>query len=110
MSLDLSFYGEPRVVTPLLDNFNITHNLVPMAKEVGLYWVLWYPEETEIRNAKDLMPYLEIGRDLMIRDKKDLEKFNPPNGWGSYDSFLKTIKELIEFCKENPEATIESSK
>jgi hypothetical protein len=107
MSLDLSFYGEPRVEIPLLKDFNITHNLVPMAKEVGLYKVLWYPG---IGSAEKLLPFLKRAKDIMIRDKQELEKLNPENNWGSYDSFLRTINELIIFCKEYPDATVESSR
>lgn len=110
MSLDIYFYDKPKMVKPLIEEFNITHNLVPMAKEVGLYNALWQPEEIEIKTAKDLLPYLETGKYLMIRDKGELEKLNPSNGWGSYDGFLDRINDLIKVCSEHPEATIEVSK
>jgi hypothetical protein len=64
-----------------LSSVKATHNLVPMAKEAGLYNFLWHPEEIGISLASQLIEPLEKG---IIRLKETPEKFkklNPPNGW-----------------------------
>lgn len=110
MSLDIYFYGDPEVVTPQVGDFNITHNLCPMAEEVGLYEPLWRGEENGINTAEKLYPYLLKGKEVMKRDRERLIKFNPENDWGSYKSFLEVIEDLIEACERNPTATIESNR
>lgn len=44
-----------------LSAFNITHNLNEMAKAVGLYEVLWHPEEIGITVASQMILPLEKG-------------------------------------------------
>lgn len=93
-------------------HINITHNLVTMADEckvhgtcnynsdsavVTLYDLMWHPEDNlSITNPN--MDYLE---DIMSCYRKLLEepnffkKFNPDNGWGTYEQLVKRTKEYI---------------
>lgn len=32
---------------------------------------------------------------------------NPPNGWGSYESALETLEELLRWCEAEPDALLE---
>ena len=109
MALDICFYGDPEVVTPQVRGFNITHNLCPMAKEVGLYEPLWRGRENHIESAEKLLPYLLRGKKIMENNKEKLIKFNPENYWGSYEAFLRVIDEMIECCKTTPTAIFKSN-
>ena len=104
MSLDVYL----KVVRPVeIYNGNITHNLNKMAMEAGLYEVLWRPEELGMTRAEELIPTLTAG---LARLKADPEKFkahNPPNGWGSYEGFVRFVEEYLNACGENPEAAVE---
>jgi hypothetical protein len=91
-----------------LSSLKATHNLVPMAKEAGLYNFLWHPEEIGISLASQLIDPLEEG---IIRLKATPEKFkklNPPNGWGSYEGFVKFCESVLRVCRNYPDSTIEA--
>ena len=82
---------------------NITHNLAKMAKQceidgISLYDVLWHPDEVLI-NGEPSISYCQnlfiLYRELKAHREK-YEKFNPPNGWGSYDGLLKALRKIIK--------------
>jgi hypothetical protein len=89
---------------------NITHNLNSMAEAAGIYKALWRPDELGIVRASQLIPLLEKGLVMLVKDRKYLETFNPPNGWGSYESLVQFVERYLEACWENPEATVEVSR
>lgn len=80
---------------------NITHNLAKMANQcevdgVSLYTLLWHPDEVLI-NGKPSISYCQNILILYIELKthrERYEKFNPSNGWGSYDSLLNALKKI----------------
>lgn len=87
---------------------NITHNLCKMADEAGIYKVLWRPEEIGKIKASELIELLEKGlADLRARPKH-FEKFNSPNGWGTYEHLISFVEEYLEACKKHPKALIEA--
>lgn len=85
---------------------NITHNLISMAGEAGIYQHLWRPEEIEITHAKQLIEPLTNALALLKSDPARFRKHNPANEWGTYDGFLEWTECYLEACKENPDATI----
>lgn len=85
---------------------NITHNLGKMAREAGIYECLWRPEEIGIIKAKQLIKPLEEGLALLKRHPAHFQNFNPPNGWGSYCSFVSWVERYLEACRENPDADV----
>ena len=85
---------------------NITHNLVPMAKKVGLYYVLWRPDELGIKDAGDLIDCLGNGLVLLKSDPERFKKLNPTNGWGDYELLVKFCEDYLEQCKTHPDARI----
>ncbi len=101
--------GTGKIKEELFDT-NITHNLTKMASEAGIYKYLWRPEETYVTKASDLIKPLQHGLELLKSDRARFEKFNPPNGWGSYDALVTFAQEYLNKCKENPEATIRVSR
>lgn len=123
MSLDVSLYeiktnhvcekcGTPTTHQEEEEVFsaNITHNLTTMANKAGIYEHLWRPEEIGITKASQLIEPLTLGLEKIKKRRKYFEKFNPSNGWGSYEGFVPWIEEYLEACKEYPEAIIRVSR
>jgi len=103
MSLDFSLFQDGREVFEV----NITHNLGKMADEAGVYECLWRPDENGFTKAEDIIPLLLKGMEVLSKDKKRLQEFNPENGWGSWDSLVNFCAKVLVGCIKNPEATIE---
>ena len=81
-----------------------------MAREAGIYKALWRPEEIGKTKAGEIIELLEKGlADLKARPEH-FEKFNSPNGWGTYDNFVTFVENYLEACKEYPDAIIEVSR
>ena len=102
MGLDISLVKKEYLV-----DMNITHNLVPMWKKAGIYDALYNSEGIE---AKEILPILIDGLEDMIKNKKEYEELNSPNGWGLYMNAVPWLIELIKGCKDNPDGIIEVSK
>src|SRR5512136_450961 len=105
MSLDIDLIKEIRVYET-----NITHNLGPMAKELGVYKYLWRPEEININEAKQLIKPLARSIIKLEKNPEYYKKFNAKNGWGTYEDFLPWLKELLLACEKNPGAKIRVSR
>ena len=84
---------------------NITHNLVGMAQEAGVYEVLWRSDGIK---ASAVASALHVGIAKMERAPKRFKKFDSPNGWGTYENFLKFCKEVLAACEEYPDSEAES--
>lgn len=89
---------------------NITHNLVDMADEAGIYKHLWRPEELGIKAALELIEPITAAIALMESDPERFKKHNPPNGWGSYEHFLPWLRCYLDACKKFPSATVRASR
>lgn len=89
---------------------NITHNLGKMAQAVDLYKPLWRPEEIGVTTAGQLIPLLEVGFDRLAKEVDELEKLNPPNGWGDHRGLLGFVGRYLSACREYPTATITVSR
>jgi hypothetical protein len=107
MSLSLYLYEIKEV--DVFDN-NITHNLGKMAKEAGIYEVLWRPEEIGIDKASDMIPFLEKGVETLKSDPERFKKFNPENRWGNYEGLLGFAVDTLAACKEHPDARVSASR
>lgn len=102
MSLDINL----TIKTSVFDT-NITHNLGEMAEAAGIYYHLWRPEEIGVRFASELIEPLTQGLYLLKTKPKKFETYNPKNGWGSYDVFVRFVEEYLNACIKNPQAEIE---
>lgn len=103
MSLDVSVRA---VVETTVFESNITHNLGAMAREAGLYLPLWRPGEIGISRAGDLVPLLRAGLFYLRNHKKELEAFNPANGWGSYENLVTFVEGYLDACLEYPDGVV----
>lgn len=94
-------------------HINLTHNLTTMAdkckvdpyskcitihgKEPTLYNLLWHPKEA-LGIVKPTMEYVEgliSCYKKLLEDADYFKKFNPENGWGTYEQLVKRTKEYI---------------
>lgn len=109
MSLDVDL-----MVTQPVSVFsqNITHNLGKMASEVKLGWgitlydVLWRPDEHGMKFAKDISDHLDRGWNILLSDPEYFKKFNPENGWGSYEGLERFVYKYRNACWDNPDAEL----
>ena len=107
MSLDVYL----RAVRPTtVHSANITHNLNKMADEAGIYKHLWRPDEIEITKAEQLIEPLRAGLELLKSDPERFKKFNPENGWGTYEGLVSFVQEYLASCEENPDAEVSVSR
>lgn len=95
---------------------NITHNLVPMARAVGLsngltlYDVLWRPEEHGIESVSDVREWLYEGYTELSRHPDKYKLFNPANGWGSYEGLINFVRDYLAMCDIHPDSGINASR
>ena len=110
MSLDVDLM----VVQPTsVYSANITHNLGKMASEVKLsnamtlYDILWRPDEQkDLKCAKDISELLDEGWNILLSDPEKFKKFEPDNGWGSYEGLEKFVYNYRNACWDNPDTEL----
>lgn len=81
---------------------NITHNLTEMAKECGLYNVLWRGSGVADNNIKTI----RLGLCKLVSDPIYFKTFNPPNNWGDYNAFVLFVMGILEMCMQYPTSEI----
>lgn len=124
MSLDVMLYNEkmdsetcPKCKEEIeiaqrsyLFDANITHNLGTMAKELGIYEIVWRPEEVGVKTAEELISPLIKGIAKAESDPAYYRTFDSPNGWGKYEHFIPWLKKYLAACIENPNAIVRVSR
>lgn len=107
MSLDL--YIEAVRPTTVWDR-NITHNLNRLAKECGLYQMLWHPEEIAGLKCGDAIPALEAGLAKMkAMTPEECAPFLPSNGWGTREGLVEFVESFLAACREYPDGVLRAS-
>jgi hypothetical protein len=95
---------------------NITHNLNKMAIAVKLengktlYDILWRPDEQGFKYAKEISDLLDIGWNILLSDPEKYKRYNPENGWGSYDGLCDFVYRYRNACWDNPDAELRVSR
>ena len=101
---------------------NITHNLGNMADhipvklngiETTLYYICWRPEEIRPAikvNTDTVLEGLMQGIAYMLTNRKELLQYEAPNGWGTYNGFMKFLLNYKQACEDNPDCEIEVSR
>jgi len=92
-----------------LADVNITHNLNKMADAVGLYEVLWKPDEIGITTASQMIPFLEKGIKKLRENPEKYKTFNAPNGYGNYEDFVRFCDSVLHWCNKYPNSVIEAN-
>lgn len=93
-----------------LFNANITHNLGSMADALGIYYLVWRPEEIGIKKASELIFPLTLAIDNMRRRPEIYRKFDDAAGWGTYDQFLPWLETYRTACQKYPDAFVRVSR
>lgn len=86
---------------------NYTHNVTPMWGKAGVYDALYMSEG---RKAKEYIEVLERGVKHFEENFAEYLPLNPANGWGSAETALPWLREVLEAFKQWPDATIHVSK
>ena len=96
---------------------NITHNLVRMANAVKLdevdltlYDILWRPDEHGFTHANEIAALLDIGWNILLSDPEKYKRYNPENGWGSYEGLCDFVYRYRNACWDNPDAKLSVSR
>lgn len=113
MSLDIMFSGVTCAhcgVTRGKKSFNITHNLVDMARECGIYKPLWRPEENGIETAAQLLDAIKHGIEELDKRPGHYRMFSSTNGWGTYEDFVVFCHDVAEHCGDVPDAKVTVSR
>ena len=92
-----------------LADVNITHNLNKMANAVGLYEVLWKPNDIGITYASQIIPFLEKGIKKLKENPEKYKAFNAPNGYGKYEDFVRFCDSVLHWCNKYPDSMIEAN-
>lgn len=94
---------------------NITHNLCEMAEDClssnnsdyTLYDLLW--RDTQEPFTGDYLnvyiAYLAYCLYVLKDDPEHFKKFNPKNGWGTYEQLINFVKEFIKALVNIPEGS-----
>ena len=110
-------------------NYNITHNLTKMANACGLYEALWRPhllksnwiemqdydkeykfETDNPSEAWEIITKLKEGIEELKSNPEKYKKYNPDNGWGSYEGLVEFLINYLEACHNYPESVVEVSR
>ena len=109
MSLTIVLYDENNEDSEL-HYFNYTHNISEMAARAGLYIPMWHHASLGITHAWQLRPFLACGLAQLKASPNYYKQFNPPNGWGEYNTFVSALEKLYHACGETPHALLYFSK
>jgi len=82
---------------------NITHNLGKMAMDACIYEHLWRPN---VLKANELIEPLRQGLHNLKSEPERYKKFNPENGWGSYEVFVEFIEKYLNACYQYPDSEV----
>jgi len=92
-------------LTSVGESFNYTYNCAPMfckafkEKEIGL-------NVLHNKLAKEAALLLRNAIIYMQDHPKEMNKLNPSNGWGHYDTALEFLEGILTECLKHPKATV----
>jgi hypothetical protein len=103
MSWDITLTEKKCVDVEVSDVGNYTYNVSKMYGE-AMGETLSYFHDMKAIDAIDL---LYKGVIEMENNPDKYKSMNPENGWGNYEGALEYLKELLNACVKNPNATIQ---
>ena len=84
--------------------------LLAMGHNVWRLGVCYFAFQMKITKAKELIEPLRQGLHNLKSEPERYKKFNPENGWGSYDGLVKFVENYLNACYEYPDADVEVSR
>ena len=93
----------PNRFTTYLDFGNMTSNVAPMWRAAclefdGLAGI-------DGKRGSEVSAALSVGLSWMFWYRRELEKLNPPNGWGSFPHAFRYFAAVTRAAREHPDAT-----
>jgi hypothetical protein len=89
---------------------NVTHNLAPMFRAVGLDWHDFYEHDGNGgKAAADMLPSAVMAYRALRDNPEDYEHLNPPNGWGDLRVAVEFLDGLIGDLARHPEGIVRVS-
>lgn len=85
-------------------SFNYTHNCNRMLGAVGIDW-----DELTGKPMAEVCERLKLGIDRLKQHPETFKAWNPPNGWGDYDSLLEVLEEIVHEFGPHPKAVLGTS-
>lgn len=80
---------------------NMTSNVAPMWRKAGAELA-----EFHGRPAGEVLPLLRVAVAAMEDDPEPYRAMNPANGWGSYETCLGFLRDLVADFAAHPRATV----
>lgn len=103
MSLDLTLTAVKRCE---IYRDQITHNLIRIAEDVGIYMHLWHPEEIGVTKARQLVEPLQSALALLRAEPARFERHNAPERSGPLTHFGRVVENYLRACQQNPDADV----
>lgn len=85
---------------------NYTHNCNRMIRDAGL---TEWPYAVDGWEASTLGERLATALDVLRSDPDRYRAMDPANGWGSYDTLVLVLDEVVELCRSYPSAQVRMS-
>lgn len=82
-------------------DWNYTSNCAPMWRAAGADLA-----EFHGKTAADCAPILDVAVETMAADPDRFRKLDAPNGWGTYDTLLPRLVELLDAMRRHPATTV----
>ena len=86
---------------------NCTHNMQPMWKKAGVLDALY---ESHGAMAGTIIVVLTQGEQHMREHKHEFLPLEPSNGWGTYAGAMDFLQNVLQACREHPNAIISISR
>ena len=85
-----------------------TYNFREMAEKAGIYEPCFNPDK--YTKAGDMVRELTNAILKLNTDPSYFKKFNAPNGWGTYEQFIRIVRDYRDMCEKYPDASISCHK
>lgn len=99
------------------DSHNVTHNLGPMARALGVYEIIWHPERNPRRflwwksplRGRHLAPVVRNALSKLEAHPGEFRSYNPPNGWGNLEMMEEFLRDVLRDCLECPNGKLRAN-
>lgn len=107
MGWDIYLVGEIDGNSVELGWWNYTHNCNGMIRDAG--FTDWSMEAINGMSAEAFAQKLDLAIAALEREPTRFSEMDPPNGWGSYDTLLPKLREILGRCRAYPSAKMSAS-
>jgi hypothetical protein len=84
----------------------VKRDIFQMADLVGVYSIIWKPNDYGINKASKLIPHLERAIEELEKNPDFFKALQPEEKWSTYENFLAWLKRYLSACRNYPDAEI----